>query len=106
MNTILSFGAVACLAVILLVGINFTYQGTFALQWESVSPYTGEIIFGRLLVALMNIHGYLRPNIPLVEKPKERGRPVNARPPLHLLWNEAPFWGFCFIRDSTTSLRI
>lgn len=51
MKTILSFSAVACLAVILLVGISFTYQGTFALQWESVSPYTGEIIFGRLLVA-------------------------------------------------------
>ena len=53
MSKIPSSCAVACLAMILLVGINFAYQGTIALQWESVSPYTGEIIFGRLIVALI-----------------------------------------------------
>lgn len=53
MSKIPSSCAVACLAVILLVGINFTYHGTFALQWESVSPYTGEIVCGRLIVALI-----------------------------------------------------
>ena len=53
MSKIPSSCAVACLAMILLVGINFAYQGTIALQWESVSPYTGEIIFGRLIVAVI-----------------------------------------------------
>ena len=53
MKTIPSICATACLVVIIIFGFIFAYQGCFALQWESISPYTGEVVLGRLIVAVI-----------------------------------------------------